>query len=320
MLKHARTNVMTKQLITPELANEWVTAYFYEKPLMHSVMRNIRETHVNYLAREMTRGMFGSATIAFADCKENGRRFIVNGNHTLRAIVQSGVNMYLTVEVNECDTVAQVRHLYATYDKNLLRQRVDSLRAYGASDTLEIRHTDVKVLAAAVAFMSDDFGATNKKPRIPDAELLDMMRPWTKHYGRLLVAVGSGAPWFARIMNRRAVLSVALHTMKHQPDISFRFWESVVSGAGFRDYAPALKLRDYLIETTLVGDHGRTKPGDMAKAVAYCWNKHLNNERIVQMRVPYDKPLEIAKTSKAAPSRMIQKPVTSATVGELVPA
>ena len=309
---------MSKQLITPELANEWITAYFYEKPLMHSVMRNIRDSHVNYLAKEMMRGMFGSATIAFADCKETGRRFIVNGNHTLRAIARSGVTLYLTVEHNECETMEQVRHLYATYDKNLLRSRADSLRAYHADTTLNITQTDVGKLAAAIVFMNQKFGEGHTS-RTPDSLLLNEMKPWAESFGQLLVAIGHSGPWYKRIA-RRPVLAVALATVRYQQKMALSFWEAVVTGEGLNRYAPALRLRDYLVEAMLLGDYGNVTGTDMAKAVTYCWNKHYNNERIVQMKVSYDKPVEIAGVPKSIVSQTIQEPATLATVGRPVPA
>ncbi len=316
---------MSKQLITPELANEWVTAYFYEKPLMHSVMRAVREAHVNYLAKEMARGMFGSATIAFADCKENGRRFIVNGNHTLRAIVRSGVTLYLTVEHNECDTMDQVRHLYATYDKNLLRGRADSLRAYRAGEVLGITQTDVAALSAGVAFILQDFGkfGGGQGGRIPDDVLLREMKQWIAPFGQLLVAVGAAStgPWHRRIIRRRAVLAVALITMRYQHERAFTFWQSVVTAEGVSRHSPALRLRDFLMEMALEsGGAVGLNSNEIATTVAYCWNKHYKNERIVQMKVSYDKPLEIAGAPKSATTRKIQEPVTLATVGELVPA
>lgn len=310
---------MSKQLITPELANEWVTSYRYEKDLMHSVMRNIRPRHVEYLAAEMKRGAFGSATISFADCKESGRRFIVNGNHTLQAIIKSGQTLYLTVEYNECDTMDQVRHLYATYDKNLLRQRADSLRAYDAHNVLNIRQDDVKRLSAAVGYIMTNFGAS-RQYRISDADLLVEMEKWTEPYGRLLVAVGTSKPWYYRVLGRRAVLAVALISMKHQPKIAYPFWESVATGAGLKLHAPALRLRDYLTDLVVSKDGEMVSTEDVAKAVAYCWNKHYNGERIVQMKVSYDKPLEIAGAPKSITTRTIQEPVTPVTVGEMVPA
>lgn len=310
---------MSKQLITPELANEWVTAYFYEKSLMHSVMRNIREYHVDYLAKEMSNGTFGSATISFADCKENGRRFIVNGNHTLRAIAKSGVTLYLTVEQNECDTMEQVRHLYATYDKNLLRSRVDSLRAYHAGDVLGITQSDVGALSAAVVYILQGFGTV--PGRIPDRVVLEEMKSWAEPFGHLLVAIGRSNPWYPRIARRRGVASVAIISMKYHRGIAFPFWQSVATGEGLHRYSPALRLRDFLIENgTLQGGKDGLSQAALVKTVAYCWNKQYRNERIVQMKVPYDKPLDIAGAPKSVMARTIKEPVTLATIGELVPA
>lgn len=321
---------MSKQQITPELAQSWIDAYKYEPALMHTVMRNVRRDHVVFLAKEMASGRFSSATIAFADCKEDGRRFVVNGNHTLRAIVESGVTLFLTVEYNDCNTMDEVRHLYATYDKNLTRKRFDSLRAYDAAGKFDINQTHVRTLSSAVGYMIADFGRNPKKTReVSDAELMERMRPWVPAFGQILAAVGVSGAWYKRIVWRRSVLSVALVTMRYQPDQAFGFWKSIAEGSGLKVHSPALRLRDYLMELMVSGG-GRSSETralvkvetqtNISRVVAYCWNKNYNGERIVLMKVPYDKPLSIAGAPNTVTTGTIKEPTTLATAGGLVPA
>lgn len=303
--------------ITPAMAREWIEAYTGAKDL--GIMRPIRSWWVTYLAKQMRAGLFtASATVGLA--KLGDAVCIVNGNHTLRAIEVAGVTMKLPVVWYECESEADVRHLYATFDHNLTRTRVDSFRAYDVADALNVTQSDAQALSSAVFFMMSEFGRVWQNTRkVADTDLLTAMRPWVPAFGKLLVVAGRGhgTPWYKRIVRRAPVCSVALVTLQYQPEMAFRFWSSVVEGVNLKRNSPALRLRDYLTETISVGSHGsRLASGGMehqdvmAKKVAYCWNKYYQGEQIVLLRVS-DKPIEILgreeprRPTTAAPALMM---------------
>lgn len=93
--------------------------------------RSIRKQHVNYLAHEILEGRFRPGTaIAFCRTPE-GKQHLVNGQHTLSAIVRAGRNIVLTVEQYFCKNMQEVAAIFATYDRQRTRSPSDIYSAYG---------------------------------------------------------------------------------------------------------------------------------------------------------------------------------------------
>ncbi len=284
---------MVKRLVTPEYARALIEECTHDKSLMETLMRPIRPHHVAYLARQMERGAFGNNLIDIAYCHETGQRFIVNGNHTLRAIIKANARLHLTVENTECETVEDVRLAYSRYDRGLGRTRADAMRALNASNGLAVPLSYVGYLASAVAFMLDDYrkeGSGRLSQTVGDDELYEEALRWRNEYECIRQWVGGAKAWEARVIRRRGVLSVALVTARANPDKAREFWQGVVTGANIPYGSPALRLRDFLMETGVRGgarDGGKVADTDeIAKTVAYCWEKFVANRLIKQLKVP----------------------------------
>lgn len=300
---------MTKRLITPEYAQQLIDECKHDDALMDTLMRPIRPHHVNYLARQMERKAFGNNIIDIAHCKETDQRFIVNGNHTLRALIQSQAQLYLTVEHTTCETIHDVRLAYQRYDRGLMRSRKDSLRSLNSVGDMDLPLSSVGYLAAAVAFLVDDYGSTRVSKMMGDDELYEESIGWADEYKAIREIVGGSKQWEARIIRRRSVLSVAMVTIRAEPEKARKFWTGVVTGVDIPDKSPILRLRDFLVESNMLGGgttkNPQYKPEAMAKVVAYCWDKYVTGKPLVQLRVP-DRPPTVYFSSSAA--------------GELVPA
>jgi hypothetical protein len=292
-----------KTQITPELAQLWIDEATLAREL--GAMRPIRDWWVSYLAREMLKGQFSqSAMIGIGRLR--GREGILNGNHTLRAIVRSGVTLTLPVETYDCETEAEFRHLYATWDTGQNRKRSDSLRAYDAIQMFghgeQVAQADVGNLSSAVAFMLKGFGdkpGSDPNARPSNAELMVEMRPWVGPYAVLRSITGGGNTdsWNARILRRQGVCSVALITLRDQPELAQKFWRAVVSGVLVRENDPALRLRDYLMTSSVRGGAARQKNSEsgyrMARTVDYCWGKFYLGKTIKSMHVNMERPPEL---------------------------
>lgn len=284
--------------ITPEMAQEWIDNYTGSQEL--GIMRPIKMWWVTHLAKQMAESMFTpSATIALVKWQKNV--CIVNGNHTLRAIVLSNKAINLPVEWIPCKSEIEIRHLYATYDHNRTRVRSDSFRAYDAPYLREIRDSDKNALASAVMFMMDGFGRsrTLNRATVSHTYLLEAMRPWVEPFGVLLSISGRGhsTTWYTRLVRRTSVCSVAIVTLTYQREKAIRFWTSVAEGVNLKKNSPALKLRDYLTEHVQQGQgvvgKEMIQPYKLASVSSYCWNKYYLDQPIVSLRVSFDKPVEI---------------------------
>lgn len=283
---------MTRRMVNPTYAQELIEETTHEPGLMATLMRPIRPYHVDYLARQMERRNFGNNIIDIVTCAETGQRFLANGNHTLRAVVKSGVTIPLTVEQSRVETIRDVRRIYSQYDRGLSRSRKDAMRSLDADGASGLPLTHVGYLASAVAFMLDDYdlkGGGRPSQKIGDDELHTEMVTWVEEFAIVRNAVGTNKQWEARIIRRRGVLSVALNTARANRDTASRFWHGVASGVNLAAKSPELVLREYLTETGLTGGGGRgvmTTARDMARVSAHCWNKFINGERIARLYVP----------------------------------
>ena len=285
--------------ITPEMAQKWIDSYVGAKVL--GIMRPVRPWWVTYLANQMKQGLFSPvATVVLA--KVGDQVCIVNGNHTLRAIVQSGVTITIPVEKFTYQTDEEVRHLYATADHGLARTRTDSYRAYDVPHLIGVTHSDARSLGSAVLFMMNDYGRIRQSSRkVSDTDLLAAMKPWIPAFGKLIAVTGNshGNPWYKRVIRRSSVCAIALITMQYQHDMAHRFWGSVIDGTNFaHKQSPALRLREYLTETIPASGRGNSgkimeQQDLMAKKVAHCWNLYYLNKPLKLLRVSNDKPLEI---------------------------
>ncbi len=285
--------------ITPEMAQHWVDTYTLAKEL--GIMRPIRPWWAQYLSDQMTKGLFSPVSLIVLGTVGD-KTGIVNGNHTLRAIVKSGITLELPVEQFVYPSVDKMRHAYATADHNLTRGRYDSFRAYDVKFLTGINKSDARALSSAVLFMMNDFGRIRTSSRrVSDTDLLTAMRPWVPTFGKLIALVGSshGDPWYKRIIRRSSVCAVAMVTMNYQPDMARRFWEAVVDGTNLKSkQAPALRLREYLIETIPASGRatttGQMEQQDlMARKVAHCWNQYYLGRPMKLLRVSMEKPVEV---------------------------
>lgn len=284
---------MTKRFITPEVAQALIDECEHAPDLMDTLRRPIRAAHVAYLARQMERGAFGNNLIDVVDCRKTGQRFIVNGNHTLRAIVKSGARLHLTFEETPCETIQDVRLAYSRYDRGLVRSRKDAMRSLNAVDGTGLPLSHVGYLASAVAFMMDDYrlGQNARRSKgMGDDELYSELAAWAAEFQVLREIVGGTKTWESRIIRRRGVLSVALVTIRANKSKAIDFWTGVVSGVDIPRHSPILKVRDYLMETGIIGNSSRpgamVHPDEMARTVAYCWDKFVTGTPVKQMKVP----------------------------------
>lgn len=287
---------------TPEEAQTWIDLYTGAKDM--GIMRRINPEWVAFLAEEMRRGHF-EPTALIALAQHNGHAAIVNGNHTLRAIVASGVTLDLPIETYRVETAQEVRDLYAAFDIGRKRIRSDSFRAYDALTVLGIAGitpADVNALASAVQFIAQDFDIQKgHKHKMGSRDLLALMRPWAASYGALLGIVGKRdyKEWYSRVAKRRAVCAVALFTMRYQPERAARFWSSIALG-NVTPKSPTLRLRDYLLTTNVMGG-GKTANQQenvtrMARVVAYYWNKYYEGKQVGALRVDEKAPVLILGT------------------------
>ena len=119
--------------ITPQLATDYLSDKYH-----YPFNRNVKKLHVAFLADAMAKKRFDpTAQIAFA-CVPNEKDYLINGQHTLKAIIKCDLAHTLNVIKYNVKTFDDVHSLFSHYDIGTNRTFGDSVRAFGVAERTEI--------------------------------------------------------------------------------------------------------------------------------------------------------------------------------------
>lgn len=271
----------------PEVENITITRTLAEQMITdasYTGQRPLRERHYKHLAAEMLAGRFTTAEIKIAKViGQRGRTVLINGQHTLWAVVESGKPIRLPVMTYHVED-AELPKLYSSLDIGLKRNTTDWFHAHGVSEKLGIDNArQINALASALRFIEAGF-------LVPHAEisqelLVESILEWgptMKFYSE--VCAGSD---LTKALYRRDILSVALVTCQHAPTQAAEFWGGVSLDDGVRLNDPRKTLRKWIAATYqrdskgmkgMLSEHG-------ARCVATAWNSGYDHTDLKLIRV-----------------------------------
>lgn len=260
--------------ISPRKAQSWLEDN-YERN------RPVRKKRVAFYVEEMKKGRWRPTNpIAFAYL--NGDRYLVNGQHTLSAIVESGVTVsYNPIHYHDVEDEGDINDLYAHYDIGKSRTYSDSLGAYDIVRQTGLTKTAIDHISSAVRFIIGGFSRT--RPLIANEDLISLVMARVDDYKLFEEAT---TPCDLLIRNRlrsQGVLSVVLITMEYQKKRALEFWSQVSQLDGLRRRDPRLALHKTLITMTAYGGDGTTAgfhTEAFSHVAAYGWNKWYNGHEL----------------------------------------
>lgn len=277
--------------ISPKQAKLWIDETEYDG------QRKLNALHVSFLASEMKRGNFlPTQTIAFARMKGGGT-FLVNGNHTLHAIAQSGETIKLPVVYYDVECQEDLVKYYTRYDVGRSRSFSDVTSAYitlpGYKNLRQVKkHMNyfmgaVRIIMAGFSY--NDRITILKKRNVNNEDLIDFSTGWTGEMLGVEEAMGETTQDIRRAITRSAVLCIALYTFKHQPSKAKEFWEAVSQDDGLRVGDPRKTLNSYLVKTIYMAgnrskDSNDVDSGDaMMRKTAAAWNAWYEGRSLTRL-------------------------------------
>lgn len=270
-----RILVRTQQ-VTPSDAGAWRVQYHYEG------QRRLRSGHVTELAAAMEASRFQQGTaVAFA-VLPSGRRFLVNGQHTLAAIARSGLTQELTVIEHMAADMDEVRRIYARSDQGLKRGFTDLPRPE------ELTQQNHGAVGAAIRFIAG--GLTRRVKMEPEVirDLEDHYLPSAVAFFGYLEGVEENLYWRFK---RAVIVAIGIVTVADAAGVIGEervrdFWRGAAMDDGLQRGDPRKHLIEHLKSTTLsnVGRAGVTvSPEYQARYIAACWNKWTANQTDVRL-------------------------------------
>jgi hypothetical protein len=252
----------TLTLVTPEKAQALLaTAYQGQRPL--------RPHHVRFLRHLMRTGHWRQG--AEIHCARiDSERFLINGQHTLTALVQEHLAAWLTLVEIDVPTLAAIGRLYESFDRNLTRSLDDIYQSDPAMRQYAWTGKQLKAMSGAVAVLATGYA---KDALFADILLTlrdpfvraELIRDWS---GEATEAFGAMQGQLRRQLLRSGVLSVLLATYRYAGPQAAQFWPAVCHDSGLTEGMPARALVHFLLTTPsrMMG------APEYARHVASAWN------------------------------------------------
>jgi hypothetical protein len=212
--------------VHPGEAQTWVNNAHYEG------QRPIREHHVEFLRYLISIAKHRPGTeVALAI--HGGREYIINGNHTLHAIIRADKPLWVTLQRYHVSSPNEIDMLYNTFDRQLQRSPRDMLKAYGFAEHSGLSQRQGEVLFSAMRLVLSGFVYSTPKAikthgYLRDNELLYLAAlKWTNE-----------ATWFVRdiagcqkrwhdYLLRQPILAMALVQYRFNPGMAETFWHQI---------------------------------------------------------------------------------------------
>lgn len=300
-----------RKRITPAQVDKW-----YEDGLDNRNNRPMRKRWVNYLSRQMLGGKFLPTTqIAIAHL--DGRSVLVNGQHTLAAIRQSGQAIDLPLMHHKIADVAELNDLYARYDIGNKRTFSDAIKFYGIAEITDLSNSYINKLASALGLISSGYGKLDVKREVDNAEWIPSIVHYAPYVKELLGSTKK-TTLYGHKLYMMPTLAVIVVTLAHGPDDAMDFWVRMAHNDGLKKGDPAKRLFEYLQYEHSSDSQG---PGDTApqaaRIIAYCWSANYEGRDIHKLPVTAIKrgDIKIAGT----PYAMDAEPWQVSDNGELIP-
>lgn len=275
------TNSLRIESVTPEKAAEYLRCNYAHN-------RRLRKHHVAFLANEMRCGRF-MPTAEIHLMFRNGDPVLVNGQHTCAAIVQYGKPVAVTVRRTLAQEAGQIAMTYAFgHDTGLRRTFNDAMGAYSLSEATGLTQSQVEALSSAIRHIKTGFtkarsGEGNIKHS--PADIVEYIYVWAAEVKMLFAAVAYCDRHITKLLEKRAALSVAILTIRYQPEKALEFWRGVAMPDGIMWADPRMTARRALEESKGKAGASAVAPSRLSRQLARCWNAYFKGEELKQIKI-----------------------------------
>lgn len=274
--------------VDPVLAQHIIGTMTYE------YQRPVRSHKVTQYANAMREGTFLAATTIRIMRTENAQ-YLVDGQHRLRAVIESGVTLQFNVVEIAGVTPHDVAVTYGSLDVGMVRSPGDRLKPHELDKELGLSHTDIGDLSPAVQFLATGCTKTSgRKGRESQTELIR----WIRLYGDAMRTykniVNESLPRRVRSSAlRSSMVAVALLTIRFalplaertgKPDV-LEFWRGSLFDDGIALGDPRKLVNRHLLTVgigagTVASRHNLTfvSPAYAARYIATCFNAYMARE------------------------------------------
>lgn len=274
-------NSLRVESITPEKAAEY---------LQHNYAHNrrLRKHHVDFLANEMRGGRF-MPTAEIHLMFRNGEPVLVNGQHTCAAIIKYGKPVLVTLRKTLTSEAGQVAMTYAFgHDTGLRRTFNDAMGAYNLADATGLTHSQVEALSSAVRHIKTGFTKTRNgegEIKHSPADIVEYIYAWAADVKVLFATTAYCDRHITKLLEKRGALSIAIITIRYQPEKALDFWRGIAAPDGILWADPRMTARRNLEDSKGKAGASAVTASRLSRQLARCWNAYFKGEELKQTKV-----------------------------------
>lgn len=233
----------------------------------------------------------------------NGQLVLVDGQHRLRAIADSGITVGVTFAIVAAENMNEVRHIYAGFDE------VDSARSVG--EVCEAAEVGVRLGFAknylnkvfiALPILGNEMEPPAGSSKAPgnqqlwdvDNRIEEAVR-WAEEAHKMWKVIDSAKGKLRTKLQGSGVLALGMYTFRHQATKADEFWTKVADDSGLDAGDPRKTLNTYLKESNAKVGSVRT----MVLAPATAWNAYYQHRPLTLIRCFANSPIKILGTPLA---------------------
>ena len=259
------------ELVSPPIAAGWLQSATFDG------QRQVRRSHAVRLARAMTAGRFRETTTVEFAVTPDGKRFLVNGQHTLNAVVEAGATIRLIIVNTPVADLDAVKALYTTFDNGLSRTFTNSYAAMGLNEKFDMTDTEVNAYGRAVPFIAGAFGFRSTREALArQKSATNGLRQWFVYHvaaRRFLDCLAPSEPMVRRALLQPAVFALGVYTIAHNPEKAELFWSAAAADEKLAKVDPP-KAATVLAQRP--SGRGTMKAQvALAQAIALAWNAYV---------------------------------------------
>ncbi len=268
---HGKDFVSFGEMVSPAMAAQ-LLEYRYDR------QRRLRKDRVKEIAGVMKRGSWMPGTEVRFAITPDGKIHMVNGQHTLSAIVECGISAKITIVIVSAQNNDDVAAIYSACDRHLKRTTGDSLSAYDVEGKYSLTPYQVSLMNAGIRTL---YAANSERKNIETflsyaENAIPTMDLWMGEM-RYYISIKPESGDTRNPMRVSPVVAAVLVTRKYAPDAANNFWLQVRDDDGLAKGDPRKALRYFMVSAVLNGGgntHGLSKHAYLA-TISYAWNKYM---------------------------------------------
>jgi len=260
--------------ITPLLARDYIKLNTF------SSQRYISKKHTQTLSNKMKQGRFRIGSLAIAIDQSNGiedKRVLMNGQHQLHAVMDSGKTIEVLLEKYVCKKRRELSELFRQFDNHYMRSIASMVKV--EADVLQMK-VPLRIASAVVSAAAYLAGVDDKDKKV---EMLQHLVDEANFLNDLLGAKNKASAH----MRRRVVVAAIISSFKVVGQDAESFWVDVRDGEMLRKKMPQFYLRQYLLNATMSSRNPqktRVTDKEMYYKCAVAWNRYRQGVEITSIQ------------------------------------